>query len=290
VLLIEGQEQGTEFAQRYGPWALVAGASDGVGAAFASEVARRRINVVLLARRRNVLDDVASTIHAESGVETRVVVVDLADDDAMAPIVAATHDLEIGLLMYCAGADPNYKPLLAEPVESAVSMVQRNCVMPLRMCHHFAGAMVDRGSGGIVLLSSGGGLIGAPNMVAYGATKAFDMVMAEALWAELHGQGVDVLGLVLGLTDTPALRRLMVERGQLADIDDPAPVPGSTSAAAVAADAIANLANGPTWLAGDDVRMGFEHLGAMPRNDAVRLMIEVAGGTMGSDAPGEDAP
>ena len=97
------------------------------------------------------------------------------------------------------------------------------------------------------------------------------MVMAEALWAELHDQGVDVLGLVLGLTDTPALRRLLVQRGELAD--STTPLPGATPAEVVAADAIANLANGPTWLAGEDVRMGFEHLGAMPRNDAVRLMI-----------------
>ena len=86
-------------------------------------------------------------------------------------------------------------------------------------------------------------------MVAYGATKAFDMVMAEALWAELHDQGVDVLGMVLGLTDTPALRRLMVERGQLASVDEP--VSGAASAATVAAGAIANLGNGPTWIAGD---------------------------------------
>jgi uncharacterized protein len=187
-----------------------------------------------------------------------------------------------------AGADPNYRAFLAEPVESALAMVQRNCSRPVELCHHFAGPMVARGAGGIVLVSSGGGLVGAPNMVAYGATKAFDMVMAEALWAELHDQGVDVLGLVLGLTDTPALRRLMVERGELADLD--APLPNAASAEAVAADAIANLANGPTWLAGEDVRMGFEHLGAMPRNDAVRLMIDVAGQTMGSDPREETAP
>ena len=73
----------------------------------------------------------------------------------------------------------------------------------------------------------------------------------------------------------------MVPRGQLAAFDDP--VPGATPAEEVAAGAIANLANGPTWLAGDDVRMGFEHLGAMPRNDAVRLMKEVAGASMGDD-------
>jgi len=282
-----GQES-ADFADRYGPWALVAGASEGVGAAFARGVAELGINVVLLARRQTVLDEVAASIAAATGVEVRAVAVDLADDDAMASLAAATHDLEVGLLMYCAGADPSYRHFLAEPVETALAMVARNCARPVELCHHFAGPMAARGAGGIVLVSSGGGLIGAPNMVAYGATKAFDMVMAEALWAELHDQGVDVLGLVLGLTDTPALRRLMVKRGQLASLDDP--VTGAASAEAVAADAIANLANGPTWLAGDDVRLGFAHLGAMPRNDAVQLMIDVAGGAMGSDTPEETIP
>ena len=261
---------------------LIAGGSEGVGAEFAKGLAERGINVVLLARRQAALDEVAAAIRDDTGVEVRSLAVDLADDDAVASIVAATDDIDVGLLMYCAGADPNYRPFLAEPIDSALSMVQRNCVVPMRLCHHFAGPMVARGAGAIVLVSSGGGLIGAPNMVAYGATKAFDMVMAEALWAELHEQGVDVLGLVLGLTDTPALRRLMVERGQLASVDDP--VSGAASAATVAAGAIANLGNGPTWIAGDDVRAGFEHLGAMPRNDAVRLMVQVAGRTMGSDA------
>ncbi len=271
-----------EFAERYGPWALVAGASEGVGAAFARGVAERGVNVVLLARRQQLLDEVAASIASATGVEVRTLAVDLVEDDATPSIAAATQDLEIGLLMYCAGADANYRSFLAEPVETALSMVQRNCARPIELCHHFAGPMVTRGAGGIVLVSSGGGLVGAPNMVAYGASKAFDMVMAEALWAELHDQGVHVLGLVLGQTDTPALRRLMVQRGELAAFD--APLPGATAAEVVAADAIANLANGPTWLAGDDVRMGFEHLGAMPRNDAVRLMISVAGEAMGSDA------
>ena len=218
--------EAASFAHRYGPWALVAGASEGVGAAFARGLAERDINVVLLARRQDVLDGVADAIRTETGVEVRAVAVDLTDGDAMASITAATDDIEVGLLMYCAGADPNYRPFLAEPLESALAMVQRNCVMPMQLCHRFAAPMAERGRGGIVLVSSGGGLIGAPNMVAYGASKAFDMVMAEALWAELHDQGVDVLGLVLGMTDTPALRRLMVRRGQLAHPDDP--VPGAT--------------------------------------------------------------
>lgn len=271
----------TDFIRRYGPWALIAGGSEGLGEAFARGLAAGGINLVLLARRRDVLEQVAESIRADTGVEVRSIVVDLADPSAAASIVAATDGLAVGLLMYCAGADPNYRHFLDEPIDTALSMVQRNCLTPMQLCHHYATAMVERGSGGIVLVSSGGGLVGAPNMVAYGATKAFDMVMAESLWAELHPKGIDVLGLVLGLTDTPALRRLMVQRGQLMNLDDP--LPGAASAVTVAADAIANLANGPTWLAGDDVRMGFEHLGAMPRNDAVRLMVQVAKSTMGSD-------
>ncbi len=118
-------------------------------------------------------------------------------------------------LVYCAGADPNFQPFLTSPVETAEAMVQRNCVVPMQPCHHFGSAIVQRGRGGIVIFGSGAGLVGGPNMVVYGATKAFDMVFAEALWTELHDKGVDVLGLILGKTDTPALRRLEHSRGQI---------------------------------------------------------------------------
>ena len=155
----------------------------------------------------------------------------------------------------------------------------------MRLCHHFAAPMQERGRGGIVMLSSGAGLVGGRNMVAYGASKAFDMVMAEALWAELHGSGVDVLGVVLGVTDTPALRRTLVRRGQLADLD--APIPGAATAEGVVAEALANLSNGPTCFATEDVREGVKHLGAMSRNDAARLMLELDGGVMGPD---QEAP
>ena len=129
----------SEFAERYGPWALVLGASDGVGAAYARAMAERGINVVLLARRQAVLDDVAASIRTDTGVEARVVAIDLADPDAMARIAEATAGLEVGMVMYCAGADPNYEPFLDSPVETALGMVQRNCVVPLGVCHHFAG-------------------------------------------------------------------------------------------------------------------------------------------------------
>ena len=111
------------FARRYGPWALVAGASDGVGAEFAHELARRGVSVVLLARRQGVLDEVAASIRAASGVETRTVAVDLADPDATARVRAATAGLDVGFLVYCAGADPGHATLLDGATERARSLV-----------------------------------------------------------------------------------------------------------------------------------------------------------------------
>jgi short-subunit dehydrogenase len=274
----------TAFQERYGPWAVVAGASEGVGEGFARAVAERGVNVVLLARRQNVLEEVAASISADSGVEARPVAIDLATRDAMDRVVEATADLDVGLTMYCAGADPNYTYFLDQPADTAKAMVHRNCVVPLEMCHHFVPPMRARGKGGIILVGSGAGLIGAPYMVTYGATKAFDMVFAESLWAEVHNDGVDVLCLVLALTDTPAVRRLLARRGKLAGPDDPTPLEGAVSVQQTVAEALAQLANGPTWFVGDMLRDGAQQLGSVSRNDAVKVMIQLGGETMGTEA------
>ncbi len=267
------------FASQYGPWALVAGASDGLGAAFAAGLAERGINVVLLARRQSVLDRVAAEINSQHAVETRTLAVDLAEPGAASAIAAATGDLEIGFLVYCAGADPNYQPFLANPIEAAEAMVWRNCMVPMQLCHHFAPAMVERGSGGIVIFGSGAGLAGGSNMVAYGASKAFDMVFAEALWAELHDKGVDVLGLILGKTDTPALRELEYGRGQISSLDDVPP--GAAAVDDVIAEAFDNLTNGPTWFVGDVMRAAEQLTSSLTRNQTVALFAQAAAAAMG---------
>jgi len=267
------------FAAKYGPWALVAGASDGVGAAFAEGLAERGVNVVLVARRQRVLDEVAAGIADRTGVQTRTLAVDLAAQDATATIAAATDDLDIGFLVYCAGADPNFEPFLANPIETAEAMVHRNCVVPMQLCHHFAPAMVDRRQGGIVIFGSGAGLAGGPNMVAYGASKAFDMVFAEALWSELHDKGIDVIGLILGKTNTPSLRRLEHARGVL-DSEDEAPSDAS-SVDDVIRDAFDNLSNGPTVMAGDMMRAVAPMLASLTRNEAVNLVTQAQTSVMG---------
>lgn len=267
------------FAAKYGPWALVAGASEGVGAAFAEGIAERGVNVVLVARRQGVLDEVATGISDRTGAETRTLAVDLAKHDAAGMIADATHDLDIGFLVYCAGADPDFKPFLANPIATAEAMVHRNCVVPMQLCHHFAPPMVERHRGGIVLFGSGAGLAGGPNMVAYGATKAFDMVFAEALWSELHDKGVDVLGLILGKTDTPALRRLEHSRGRLSS-EDEAP-PDAVSVDDVIGEAFENLTNGPTVMVGDMMRAATQMLASVSRNEAVNLVTQAQAAVMG---------
>jgi short-subunit dehydrogenase len=267
------------FAEKYGPWVLVAGASDGLGAAFAEGLAERGVNVVLLARRQGALDEVAAGIADRTGAQTRTLAVDLAKKDATATIAAATDDLDIGFLVYCAGADANFEPFLANPIETAEAMVHRNCVVPMQLCHHFAPAMVDRGRGGIVIFGSGAGLAGGPNMVAYGATKAFDMVFAEALWSELHDKGIDVIGLILGKTNTPSLRRLEHARGVLGS-EDEAPSDAS-SVDDVVREAFENLGNGPTVMAGDMMRFAAQTLGSLTRNEAVKLVTQAQVAVMG---------
>ncbi|WP_068178578.1 SDR family NAD(P)-dependent oxidoreductase [Mycobacterium sp. UM_CSW] len=271
-----------DIAQRYGPWAVIVGASDGCGALFAERLAQEGVNVALVARRQHLLDAVAEAIHERTGAETRTLAIDLTEADASQSIIDATADLEVGMLVYCAGGDPNYQPFLANPVSAAEALLQRNCLVLMRLCHHFAGLMVERGRGGIVNFTSGAALAGGRNMVAYGGTKAFDMVFTEGLWAELHDKGVDVLGLVLGMTDTPALRQLEFERGRLKSVDEVPP--GAVTAASVVNEAFANLGNGPTIATGDDVRMASELFKSMSRNEVVRLIMQASAEVMGSDA------
>jgi uncharacterized protein len=273
--------EGSTFAERYGPWALIAGASEGVGLAFARAMGERGINVVLLSRRQAVLDEVAADLGARFGIETRTLAIDLTAPDAVDQVVEGTKDLELGMFMYTAGADPNFAPFLESPLDAATSIVTRNCLVPLQLCHHLAGPMVERGRGGIIVVSSGAALVGARRMVAYGASKAFDMVMTEALWAELHDKGVDVLGLILGKTNTPALRQLEHARGLLASPDDVPP--DAASVEEVIAEAFENLTNGPTWFVGEQLRNASQMMAALTRNQIVELMTRMAAAAMGPE-------
>jgi uncharacterized protein len=245
-----------DFAERYGPWAVVAGASEGIGASVARLLGARGVNVVLVARRQGPLDEVAATVPAE----TRTVVLDLSGADAASTLAQAVAGLEVGLVVYNAGADPNMSPFLDRPADVWQGMVARNCATVVGVTHHFAGLMKERGHGGIVLVSSGAAWAGGSHLAVYGASKAFDLLLGESLWAELRPLGVDVLAMVLGQTDTPAFRRVLDGRevDGVADPDD------------VARDMLDNLAEGPTFPPGPSP------FGPLPRRQAVEFMTQGA--------------
>ena len=197
-----------DFTKRYGQWAVVAGASEGVGASIARGLGERGVKVVLVARRQAALDEVAATV----ATETRTLVLDLSGVDADQTLAAATADLDVGLLVYNAGADPYMSRFLDKPADVWQALLARNCTTVLGAVHHFSRRMVERGHGGIALVTSGAAWAGGAHLAVYGASKAFDLLLAESLWAELGPLGVDVLAMVLGRTDTPALRRLVGNR------------------------------------------------------------------------------
>jgi short-subunit dehydrogenase len=243
-----------DFSERYGPWAVVAGASEGVGASVARQLGERDVNVVLVARRQAALDEVAATVTTE----TRTVALDLSDVDADRALAAATDALEVGLLVYNAGADPFASTFLDEPLDSWAGLVRRNVDTVLGACHRYGGAMAARGHGGIVLVTSGAAWAGGAYIAAYSASKAFDLNFGEGLWAELEPLGVDVLSMVLGATDTPAFRRVLHGRDfdGMADPDD------------VARDMLDHIGDGPTWPPEGSP------FGPLTRREAVDLMSQ----------------
>ena len=190
------------FRERYGPWALVAGASAGLGEAFARLLAARGLDLVLLARRADALAHLASELRGAHGVEVRTVALDLARSDLAEAVARSTAGAEIGLLVYNAAASA-IGPFLERPLEEHLRVVDVNVRGPLALAHRLGGEMARRGRGGIVLMTSLAASQGNPLLASYAASKAFELVLAEGLWGELRGRGVDVLACRAGATRTP---------------------------------------------------------------------------------------
>jgi uncharacterized protein len=232
---------------RYGPWAVVAGGLEGVGAEFALQLAEAGLNLVLIARKQAPLEETAATCRA-LGVEVRTLAMDLVEATAVTRIVDATADLEVGLLIYNAGANTYSKGFLDGDLAAFASVIDLNVGTMMALVSHFGRPMRDRRRGGLLLVGSIAGYLGSVRHTVYGGVKAFGRIFAESLWLELREYDVDVLELVLGVTRTPAMERVGL------NFD----VPGLRVAepADVAREGLAQLPNGPVHVAGgngDDV-------------------------------------
>ena len=190
------------FLERYGPWALVAGASEGLGEAFVRALAARGLNVLALARREAPLVALAEELSAKHQVEVRPVVQDLAAPNLAQRVAEITQGLDVGLLVHNA-AFANIGRFLERPLDSLLMTLDVGCRAPVILSRLLAEPMAARGRGGVVLMSSLAGTQGSAYLATYAATKAFNLILAEGLWDELGERGVDVLACRAGATRTP---------------------------------------------------------------------------------------
>jgi short-subunit dehydrogenase len=198
----------TELLKQYGPWAVIAGGSEGVGEAFARELAQAGVHLVLVARTASALDRVATSLRREyDGVEIVTASIDLAATDAAAQVAAAVADRQVGLLVLNAGANTLSGTFMEQDPEDVARAVRLSVHLPLQLVHHFAPAMIDRQHGGILMVGSLASYLGQPGLAVYSADKAWQRYFCESLWLELRPHGIDVLHLVLGVTRTPAMER-----------------------------------------------------------------------------------
>lgn len=221
--------------KKYGPWALIIGGSEGVGAAFAQKLAAAGFKLVLVARKAVPLEAVATELRA-SGTEVRVMSADLSHTDALDRVRSVTDDIEVGLLIYNAGANNTRGRFVELPREVTQSVIAINVLGQTEFARHYGALMCKRGHGGMILAGSLSGYMGSPTLASYTASKAFSRIFTEALWAECKPLGVDVLHLNIGFTATPAMARLGID------------ISVAEAPEAVAQQGLDNIANGPLWI------------------------------------------
>ena len=191
------------FRQRYGPWAVVAGASEGIGASFSRKLAARGFDLVLVARRAGPLEELAAELRAKHPISVHVHPMDLGENDVIDRLHELTADLDVGLVIYNAAYSP-IGAFIDIEVEHHLNAVGVNVLGTLRVSHYFGRRLAERGRGGLILMSSMSSFQGTAMVANYAATKAYDKILAEGLWYELGQRGVDVLGCIAGATLTPS--------------------------------------------------------------------------------------
>lgn len=257
----------TRFKETYGPYAVVAGGSYGLGAAFAEAIAQRGLNVVLLARQEDRLKATAARLRGTYGVDVVAIAVDMADFDT-AKRRLGELDVSIGLLVY----DAAYAPIGRfedTDEDQLLRATEVNVRAPLLLTKLLSAPMIERGRGGIVLMSSLAGSQGSPNLAAYAATKSFNAILAEGLWSELKPRGVDVLACVAGAILTPGYQAA----------EGAKPAPGTLEAKEVAEDALNALGKGPIVIPGAMNKLArFILMRLLSRRAAIAIMAKNTGG------------
>ena len=258
----------TEFKDRYGPIALITGASSGIGLAFAEELATRGFDLVLVARRVERLQELAEKLDTRHGTKVSICDADLSQPTAPAELHRLVAGRDIGLVISNAGFSVRGPHESLDPDE-LTEMLTVNCHAPLHLARLFLPALKARHKGAFVMVSSIEALMGCPMSAAYAAMKALVLHLGEGLYAEAAGSGVDILTCCPGATNTEAGVRAGVDMSTLANVQQPRDLAVLT---------LDNLANGPAYFPNAAYKTQFDQLLAMPKRDALLAMAQAMKG------------
>ena len=226
----------------FGPWALVTGASSGIGKEFARQLAASGLNLVLVARRLSLLEEIGRTLADDYGIDYRVLELDLSQEDFLKRLEASTSDLDIGLVVSNAGTANPGEFLNSDP--SVLHQMVRLCVLAhLDLAHHFGAKLATRGRGGMILLSGMGASQGVPYMANDSATRAYVLTLGETLNVELKKYHVNVTVLLPGPTQTALFDKIGLDAHST-------PFPPLTVEQTVSEGLAALSANRPSHLSG----------------------------------------
>lgn len=198
------------FNEKYGPWALVTGATSGIGYAISTQLAKQGLNVIAVARTEKSLDALKSTLESEYDVSVETIVQDLSEPDSSQRVNNKTAHLDVGLLVASAGVD-NAGLFIDRSQDTETHLLKLNVISPMQLSNVFSKRFAQRGRGGILLISSVFGYQGVPQFANYSASKAYILGFGEALNVELKALGIDVTVLSPGLTQTPMSENMPVD-------------------------------------------------------------------------------
>jgi len=231
----------TRFAADYGDWALIAGGSDGLGAAFAEEIARRGVNLILVARRPGPLDIVAADLRARHKVEVRTLPLDLGAPGAAACLEEETMGVRLGLVVFNAGAESSGALFHDAPYETWRQLIDRNILFLTDALYRFGARFRAEQRGGLVVVGSEAAFGGGARGAMYTASKGYALNLCESLWAELRPHGVHIQTLLFKIADTPTLRAVLERKGI------PIDVTGAIAPEILARETIVALPEGPVF-------------------------------------------
>jgi short-subunit dehydrogenase len=255
----------TNFIQKYGKTALVAGASEGIGAAYATHLAALGMDLVLIARRQGPLQLFADELEKAYAVKVTWISCDLSDPNAPHQIEQAINGKDINLVVYNAALS-YIGPFIENTFENHAQMAQVNMMTPLYLLHIFGKKMISNGKGAVILMASLAGFQGSGFLTMYAATKAFNRVLAESLWYEWKNKGIDVIACCAGATSTPNFINTKPEKASLF-------APRVQTPDEVVTECLKKLGHKPSFIAGSGNKMAsFLMQKLLPRKVCITIM------------------